>query len=101
MAWTKDEEERRRQAIVYGPDYRAAKRQLIATHGKRCMRCGSTDRVQCDHKVPASQGGDNSISNLELLCISCHGAKTARQSRAWGGNSTTQTDPPAQPTTRW
>ena len=36
---------------------------------------------QIDHITEVSQGGDNTINNLQLLCPSCHSVKTKRCAR--------------------
>lgn len=33
-----------------------------------------------DHKVPLSEGGNNDVTNLQALCVSCHRVKTLRAS---------------------
>ena len=42
----------------------------------------STD---ADHVIPRSEGGEDSMENLQGLCHSCHSRKTALQSSGWGG----------------
>ena len=32
-----------------------------------------------DHKVPKSQGGSDDESNLEVICLECHDAKTTKE----------------------
>ncbi len=39
--------------------------------GGKCARCGSRDKLEYDHIVPASMGGSNSARNIELLCEKC------------------------------
>jgi len=34
------------------------------------------DGPEYDHRIPAEQGGDNSLGNCQVLCIPCHKAKT-------------------------
>jgi hypothetical protein len=38
--------------------------------GGQCQRCGSTTKLNIHHKDKNRKNGD--ISNLELLCRSCH-----------------------------
>lgn len=38
----------------------------------RCAKCNSQDNLHIHHIVPLSQGGDNNLSNLILLCQFCH-----------------------------
>lgn len=38
------------------------------------MKCGSTNDVQVHHIKPKINGGDDSESNLILLCYDCHKA---------------------------
>ena len=43
-----------------------------------CPRCGKKFRasgIDVDHIIPQSQGGDNSIDNLQLLCAHCNRSK--------------------------
>lgn len=42
---------------------------------KPCVVCGSTKRVTRDHKVPVSKGGDDSVANLQPMCIICNSRK--------------------------
>lgn len=56
-------------------------RVRLRVHGKaegRCEACG-LDALSCefDHVIPIILGGQNRESNLQLLCIPCHKAKTA------------------------
>lgn len=37
-----------------------------------CVQCGSQKQLQVDHKVPLFAGGDNDMSNLQVLCQPCH-----------------------------
>lgn len=44
----------------------------------RCVLCGSGDNLQCDHIDGAL---DHQLENLQTLCRSCHGRKTAREAQ--------------------
>ncbi|QJU52952.1 HNH endonuclease signature motif containing protein [Herbiconiux sp. KACC 21604] len=48
----------------------------------RCVRCGSFDGVQRDHRKNRSQGGLTLASNLQLLCARCHLWKTDHHAEA-------------------
>lgn len=38
-----------------------------------CERCGiETNNIEIHHKIPVELGGDNSKSNIRLLCSKCH-----------------------------
>lgn len=51
-----------------------------ARDGRRCARCGVVRaRVEVDHVVPLSRGGENRLRNLQTLCVPCHRAKTAAE----------------------
>jgi len=45
-------------------------------HGK-CRSCGSTEELQCDHIIPVSMGGADSVENLQILCGTCNRKKGA------------------------
>jgi len=62
-------------------------KMIKQVRGNFCARCGSSYRVAGDHIVERKDGGaDLDESNVELLCIRCHNAKTAaaRKARASG-----------------
>jgi 5-methylcytosine-specific restriction endonuclease McrA len=44
----------------------------------KCKKCEQPARpAQFDHAIPLILGGENRESNLQLLCVPCHKAKTA------------------------
>lgn len=51
---------------------------LLATHDGRCGYCGSTERIEADHRVPLCRGGSNEISNILPACRRCNRRKHRR-----------------------
>lgn len=47
-------------------------RNFIFKRDKSCLRCGSSSKLELDHINPISQGGENSLSNLQTLCKKCN-----------------------------
>lgn len=43
--------------------------------GGQCVRCGSAERLECDHIIPLAKGGSNTERNLQLLYESCNRKK--------------------------
>ncbi len=44
----------------------------------KCQECPNTERLEIHHKLPKSMGGTSrvyGVSDLKLLCHSCHSAK--------------------------
>ena len=48
---------------------------LIERDGAVCRACGTTADLTIDHALPVSLGGKWEMSNLQLLCSACNGAK--------------------------
>lgn len=46
------------------------KRKIIASLGKRCVKCGATERLTLDHVVPKFWGG--TLRNRQVLCFQCN-----------------------------
>lgn len=47
-----------------------------------CEKCGiglEQKQREFDHIITASDGGDNSLENCQVLCIPCHDEKTYRK----------------------
>ena len=40
-----------------------------------CLRCSAAERLEIDHIIPLSKGGDNAITNLQTLCKTCNSSK--------------------------
>ena len=58
------------------PAYRTHRELALVRDGMRCVACGSYGPLEVDHVVPLSQGGGNDLDNLQVMCRSCHRAKT-------------------------
>lgn len=48
-----------------------------------CRDCGSTDRPQVHHVLPARYGGTHDLTNLVTLCRSCHSKEELRVNAAF------------------
>lgn len=71
-----------------------AKRQEIFTRdGRKCVNCGSTERLSLDHIVPRSKGGSGSDDNLQTLCGRCNTAKNNRLASATSDQTRTDVEP--------
>lgn len=51
---------------------------VSARDGGRCRQCGSIEKLQFDHIIPASKGGANTVANIQLLCGRCNRTKAAK-----------------------
>lgn len=52
--------------------------ELCARYDHRCLCCGEIKPLTKDHVMPLSLGGDNTISNLQPLCLACNLRKHAK-----------------------
>ena len=48
---------------------------IFKRDGYLCLSCGSSAKLEIDHIIPISIGGENKISNLQTLCKSCNCSK--------------------------
>lgn len=46
--------------------------------GRKCVECGSTEKLSLDHIIPRSKGGTDQPTNLQTLCGSCNSSKNNR-----------------------
>ncbi len=49
----------------------------------KCSYCGATEDLCIDHVVPVSKGGHNTLSNLEVACMSCNSSKNNKDLKYW------------------
>lgn len=69
------------------PNYHRERQAALNRARRACERCGRSDiKLEVDHIVPLSTARDldevralNNRSNLQVLCVMCHRAKTSRR----------------------
>ena len=52
------------------------KKIVYTRDGGVCQCCGSSQSLEYDHITPFSCGGGGSVSNIQLLCMSCNRSKS-------------------------
>ena len=57
------------------------RQRVLARDGHQFVICGSTTKLEVDHRRALMNGGDNSMANLATLCDECHTIKTRMDSR--------------------
>jgi 5-methylcytosine-specific restriction endonuclease McrA len=74
------------------PVPRRVAKQVFERDGRKCRSCGAPCRFggnsvsfldtlkssACDHIFPRSRGGQNTLDNLQLLCLTCNSQKGAK-----------------------
>ena len=64
--------------------WQAVRRAVFERDGYRCVECGRSGRLECDHITPLKRepGQDlYDVNGLQSLCRRCHVEKTARENR--------------------
>ena len=67
--------EHKRRAILLGLPGKWTKQEwvdLCAQYGYRCLCCGLKTKLTLDHVIPLCKGGDNTIGNIQPLCLTCN-----------------------------
>lgn len=49
---------------------------VFARDGHKCVKCSSTENLECDHIIPLCEGGNHEPDNLRTLCKACHREET-------------------------
>ena len=50
--------------------------ELERKYGKKCVQCGTSERLTVDHINPIALGGsETDIHNMQLLCTQCNSLK--------------------------
>jgi 5-methylcytosine-specific restriction endonuclease McrA len=52
---------------------------LLSEHEGHCAYCGSTERIEADHRTPLCRGGSNLITNILPACRPCNRRKHRRK----------------------
>jgi hypothetical protein len=48
---------------------------VYSKYGRKCIKCGATERISLDHVIPIVKGGEDKVENLQPLCKSCNSSK--------------------------
>lgn len=84
QGWKNYQQSKEGEKRIYQSGVWKKKRQLVINRAmglcEACEREGRvTPGVEVDHIIPVSRGGDESLTNLQLLCVPCHRKKTANE----------------------
>ena len=52
------------------------RRRVLGLDGERCLRCGSSRKLEMDHIVPQAADGGSCWKNLQTLCRPCNQLKS-------------------------
>lgn len=71
---------RRSREQAYSANWAAISAAVLRRDGYRCRKCGRTKadgvtRLEANHIIPISRGGQTIMSNLETSCERCHARK--------------------------
>jgi 5-methylcytosine-specific restriction endonuclease McrA len=69
------QERRSAKALYHTHKHRKA---VIKRDGAVCRVCGAVDDLCIDHIVPVAKGGQDELSNFQVLCRSCNSRKRDR-----------------------
>jgi hypothetical protein len=67
--------------ILRDPIPQSIKQFIYARDGGKCVFCASMDVLEYDHVIPWSEGGADTVENLQLLCRPCNRAKGPHRRR--------------------
>jgi 5-methylcytosine-specific restriction endonuclease McrA len=76
---------------------------LYDSYNNQCFYCESKQSLTIDHKIPITRGGDDQISNLQIVCRTCNASKadmTHDEFMAWPGRVTLLTPLQKRPQNR-
>ena len=62
------------------------RKDCLERDNHQCVQCGVKDtkkNLYCDHKIPYRVCKEHKLSNLQMLCGSCHSKKTARDMKTY------------------
>lgn len=80
-----DKRERRRRRSRNRPS-RAMVAEVVERDGDACAYCGEApERLEMDHIVPVSRGGETVAENLTPACGGCNRSKADKLVDEWGG----------------
>jgi hypothetical protein len=62
--------------FAFPPSWSRQRKATFARDGHKCVSCGSSVQLECDHVLPVAVGGFGALENLSTRCSNCHSEKT-------------------------
>jgi hypothetical protein len=60
------------------------RKEILKRDNYTCQYCGAVNvKLECDHIIPISKGGDNSKENLTTACVPCNRSKYNKSKSEW------------------
>jgi hypothetical protein len=50
----------------------AAIKRAVYQRDQKCLKCGSLNNLNFDHRIPFAMGGKSNRDNIRMLCFSCN-----------------------------
>ncbi len=67
-----------------GLQWQRLRAQVFERDNYTCQYCGATDKdLHCDHIIPVSKGGLNTLNNLTTACSTCNHSKGDKPLEEW------------------
>jgi len=74
---------RRRALELSAKTYLVTSQDMGKLYSKKCVYCGSMEKIEIDHVIPLSRGGSHSIGNLVPSCQYCNRSKGSKTIMEW------------------
>lgn len=67
-----------------GTEWAKVRTEVFERDDYTCSYCGSRgEKLECDHIVPMSRGGDDGLENLTTACFPCNRSKRDKALEEW------------------
>ena len=76
-------ENRRRTRKLNNGVYLITNKEIEKLYDSSCYYCGSKEKIQIDHVIPISRGGQHSIGNIVPACMKCNVSKGNKYLFEW------------------
>ena len=74
---------RRRASELAAKGYVVTPKEMGELYRRNCIYCGSMEKIEIDHVIPLSRGGNHSIGNLVPSCQYCNRSKGSKTIMEW------------------
>lgn len=80
---TRAQNQKRRARLANAKTFLVRPKDVERLYKSKCLFCENRQRIDLDHAIPLSRGGDHSIGNLIPLCDNCNSTKYNKTIMEW------------------